>query len=167
MLASLAGIAVLGALAACAASPTAARGTSSPSEGGASTRGSAVLSTPAPAIHGLGETAVTLPVHRGPASAAALPGVAWRLGATTAASTALELQWNQRSSGACGAATDVYVDEQQATVVVDVVAAKQRTGVVCPQVLRSVRMTVAIAAPLGSRTVRTHVRAGTTSITQP
>jgi hypothetical protein len=110
--------------------------------------------TPAPTVSPAPRGGVvTLTVHHGAPPAGVRPGPAWVVVSADPASAAVTIAWTDAVSPGCGAVRDVWVQETNDAVVLDLVHSARRVGMMCPLVLAPRRATVTLTAPLGSRTL--------------
>ncbi len=113
--------------------------------------------TPAPTVSPAPTSGtVHLTVHRGALPLGVRPGPAWLVVSARPSSASVTISWTDAVAPGCGAVKDVWVQETTDAVVLDLVHSARRTGLVCPMVLAPRRATVALAAPLGSRTLEEH-----------
>lgn len=114
--------------------------------------------TPAPTVSPAPRSGVVqLTVHRGPLPPGVRRGPAWLVVSADPSSASVTITWTDAVSPGCGAVRDVWVQESNDAVVLDLVRSVRRTDIVCPMVLAPRRATITLAAPLGSRTLREHV----------
>jgi hypothetical protein len=140
------------ALAGCA---TTAPGNPGPApSASASTTGPLVPPQPQP--HGTSAQVVRLHVHRGPAPSGSRIGPLWRVVEPAGAARAVTIAWSDSPSAACGAATDVWVAESGGRVVIDLTGRPARPTLICAALVVPRRMSVPLAAPLGSRHLFEH-----------
>jgi hypothetical protein len=160
-IAALAAVAVL-LLSGCAEQQAAAppQPASSPSPvASASPSSPAELNTPTPAptvSPAPTSGSVRLTVHRGALPPGVRRGPAWLVVSADPSSAAVTIAWTDAVSPGCGAVKDVWVQETNDAVVLDLVHSARRPDIVCPLVLAPRRATVTLAAPLGSRTLEEH-----------
>lgn len=114
--------------------------------------------TPAPTVSPAPTSGtVRLTVHRGPLPPGVRRGPAWLVVSADPASASVTIAWTDAVSPGCGGVRDVWVQETNDAVVLDLVHSAHRLGVMCPLVLAPRRAAVTLSAPLGSRTLEEHV----------
>lgn len=113
--------------------------------------------TPAPTVSPAPTSGVVhLIVHRGALPPGVRRGPAWLVVSAHPSSAAVTITWTDAVSPGCGAVKDVWVQETNDAVVLDLVHSVRRSDIVCPMVLAPRRATVTLTSPLGTRTLEEH-----------